>query len=145
MPPILFRMRPKVPEHRKKLHFRLFFHLFFFHKIFIIAKAPLAGSFCQTRLRSCYVLCARAFVAIDYIECNGITFTEIFVHYALQVFSVKEEILRFAFASNESETFLRKSFDCSSLHIVCYFLQKPRPQFLSVHRIARHTSDVKAF
>lgn len=68
-----------------------------------------------------YVCGGRAFFALDDFKGDFIANLQFVICHALQFFGMKEEILCFAFARNESESFFRKSLD-SSFHTIVFII-----------------------
>ena len=77
------------------------------------------AAFCVRRLGARDVDCGRALLTLGNLKGNRIALLELVEGYALEILRVEEEILRLAFARDESETTIRKRLNCS-LHV--YYL-----------------------
>lgn len=84
----------------------------------------------NTRLRARHILGARALLAVDDIEVERVAHLEFAVRDAGKIVGVEEEVLRLAFASDETESFLRQSLDCSC-HFDCLNFEEIRLIFFA--------------
>ena len=76
--------------------------------------------FCRKTLLQLYagdVLCARTLLAVDDLEADLVANLELIERNAGKIVRVEEEVLRFVLTSDESESFLGESLDCS-LHVL---------------------------
>ena len=69
------------------------------------------GELCAADVRR-----GRAFFAIGDFESDDIANFEIIKGYTIQLLGMEEKVFCFAIASNETESTIRKGFDCS-LHV----------------------------
>jgi hypothetical protein len=79
------------------------------------------GGFCFGALCAADVRRGRAFLAFRDLESDDIANLKIIKGYAIQLLGVEKEVLRFAIASDETESTIRKGLD-SSLHVICLLL-----------------------
>src|SRR3989344_3545171 len=75
------------------------------------------------RLGARYVLGGRAFVSLDDLKGDGIADLQFIEHNASQLLGVEEQILRLAFAGNESESLLGQGLD-NSVHVIVFYFVK---------------------
>lgn len=80
------------------------------------------AAFAAYKLRAGDVDGARALLAFCYFKVDGVAFFELIKHYTTEILGVKEEILRLAFARDESESSIPYKGLDSSCHVFLFFL-----------------------
>ncbi len=76
-------------------------------------KTALSGCFVVHGLCACYVCRGCAFFSLYDFKGDVVAYLQIVKSYARQILGVEKEILRLAFARDESESTRSKSFNCS--------------------------------